>query len=162
MARPLADGTRACLTVLIVRRQLLLVAMALSFVIGGHAPAYACTCAAHSPQETANSADVVFTGVVRSVSGGVPYGVSCTPGSSVAVRFDVETVYKGDIGPTVSLLAVGGSGGSCGYTFVRDRRYTVFPLFVAGKLDAGICRPHVEGPIAAADYGLPAGRPPRN
>ena len=143
-----------------MRLRLLVMAIALTFLLGAPVPVSACTCPAHTPQQTASSADVVFTGVVRSVSGGVPYGVSCTPGSSVAVRFDVETVYKGDVAPSVSVLAAGGA--SCGYTFVRDKRYTVFPLFVAGKLDAGICRQHVEGPIAAADYGLPAGRPPRN
>lgn len=148
---------------------MLVIVTALSFMIGGPAPASGCSCPGPGPdavsrraflQEAARSAAVVFTGVVRTVSSGGPFGVMCTPESSVAVTFDVETVYKGDVPPTVSVLTTGGN--SCGYTFVRDRRYTVFPLSIGGRLDAGICRGHVEGTIAAADYGLPAGRPPRN
>lgn len=139
---------------------MLVLGTALSLLFGAPASVSACTCPARTPQEDAQTASVVFTGVVRSVSGGVPYGVTCGPGSSVAVRFDVETVYKGDVAPSVSVLAAG--PGSCGYTFARDRRYTVFALSVGGRLDAGTCRMHVEGAIAAADYGLPAGRPPSN
>jgi hypothetical protein len=147
---------------------MLLIAMALSFLVGAPVAVSACSCPAPGPsvdhravlQEDARSAAVVFTGVVRSVSSGLPFGVQCSPEASVAVTFDVDTVYKGDVAPSVSVITTGGQ--TCGYTFVRDRRYTVFPLSVNGRLDAGICRRHVEGSIAAGDYGLPAGRPPRN
>lgn len=143
-----------------MRRRILVIGVALSFLVGGPGPVSACTCPAHTPEEDARSAAAVFTGVVRSVSSGLPFGVQCSPESSVAVTFDVETVYKGDVASSVSVISTGGQ--TCGYTFVRDKRYTVLALSINGRLDAGICRRHVEGPIVAADYGLPAGHPPRN
>jgi hypothetical protein len=81
--------------------------------------------------------------------------------SPVAVTFDVETVYKGDVPRTITVHTVVG-GASCGYTFAVGRRYTVFPWSLDGRLDAGLCRGNVEGTIIASDYGLPQGHAPRN
>ena len=103
---------------------------------------------------------MVFTGVVTSVSG-IPLGLVCRSDSPVAATFDVETVYKGDIPRTITLHTVA-NGASCGYTFEKGKRYTVFPWAVNGKLDAGLFRGNVEGAIVAAQYGLPEGHPPRN
>ena len=103
---------------------------------------------------------MVFTGVVTSVSGW-PVGLVCSSTSPVAVTFDVETVYKGDVPRTITVHTVS-SGASCGYTFEVGKRYTVFPWSLDGKLDAGLCRGNVEGAIVGADYGLSAGQPPRN
>ena len=102
---------------------------------------------------------MVFTGVVTHVSGW-PMGLVCSSDSPVAVTFDVETVYKGDV-PRVTTVHTVVSGASCGYTFERGKRYTVFPGPREGRLDAGLCRGTVEGTIVPGDYGLPAGRPPR-
>lgn len=112
-------------------------------------------------EEYAPRASMVFTGVVTRVSAN-PLGFIC--GSSadpVSVEFDVENVYKGDVGRTIVVHTVA-SGASCGFTFELGKRYTVFPWAINGKLDAGLCRGNVEGTIVASEYGLPEGHAPRN
>ena len=104
---------------------------------------------------------MVFTGVVTRVSAN-PFGFICRSSADpVSVEFDVETVYKGDVGRTIVVHTVA-SGASCGYTFEQGKRYTVFPWALDGKLDAGLCRGNVEGTIVASEYGLLEGHPPRN
>ena len=104
---------------------------------------------------------MVFTGVVTRVSAN-PLGFICRSSADpVSVEFDVETVYKGDVGRTIVVHTVA-SGASCGFTFEEGKRYTVFPWAIDGKLDAGLCRGNVEGTIVAREYGLPKGHAPRN
>jgi hypothetical protein len=145
--------------ILRVRRVLAILVVSTALVSGPHA-AMACSCMQGTPDYYARNATAVFTGVVRSV-GGIPLGLACSSMSPVAVTFDVETVYKGDVPRVMTVNTVVG-GASCGYTFVAGRRYTVFPGSVDGRLDAGMCRGNVEGTIVPADYGLPQGHTPRS
>ena len=137
-----------------------MIVIAAAALVGGPSTAFACSCAPLSPRDHGSNATVVFTGVVTSVAG-FPRGLVCSSTSPVAVTFDVETVYKGDVRRSVTVHTVV-SGASCGYTFEAGKRYTVFPRMAQGKLDAGLCDGNVEGTIAASDYGLQGGRPPGN
>jgi hypothetical protein len=141
-----------------MRRRALVILIAVAAMVGGPNTAFACSCAPQGAQHYVSNATVVFTGVVTSVSG-FPLGLMCSSTSPVAVTFDVETVYKGDVPRTVRLHTVS-SGASCGYTFETGRRYTVFPRMTDGKLDTGLCQGNIEGTIVAGEYGLPGGRPP--
>ena len=141
-----------------MRRRVLAILIAAAALVGGPSTAFACTCALQSPHVYASNATVVFTGVATSVSG-FPLGLVCSSTSPVAVTFDVETVYKGDVPRSVTVHTVV-SGASCGYTFEAGKRYTVFPRMAEGKLDAGLCGGNIEGTIVASEYGLQAGRPP--
>lgn len=143
-----------------MRRRALVIVMATAALVGGPSTAFACTCALQSPHVHGSNATVVFTGVVTSVTG-FPRGLVCSSTSPVAVTFDVETVYKGDVPRSVTVHTVV-SGASCGYTFEAGRRYTVFPRMNDGKLDTGLCNGNVEGAIVASEYGLQGGRPPGN
>jgi hypothetical protein len=132
-----------------------------SALVSGPLPAVACSCPAPAGRDYyASLATMVFTGVVTNVRGW-PMGLACSSDSPVAVTFDVETVYKGDVPRVITVHTVVG-GASCGYTFERGKRYTVFPGTRDGRLDAGLCRGNVEGPIVASEYGFQGGRPPGN
>lgn len=135
-----------------------MILIAAAALVGGPSTAFACSCMRQSPHAYASNATVVFTGVVASVSG-FPRGLVCSSTSPVAVTFDVETVYKGDVPRAVTVHTVV-SGASCGYTFEAGKRYTVFPRMAGGKLDAGLCDGNVEGTIVANEYGFQGGRPP--
>jgi hypothetical protein len=145
-----------------VRGRAVILLIALGMAIGGPQPAFACSCPMPTTnKEYAPRAAVVFTGVVTRVSAN-PFGFICRYSiDPVSVEFDVETVYKGDVGRTVVVHTVA-SGASCGYTFEPGKRYTVFPWALDGKLDTGLCRGNVEGTIVASEYGLQEGHPPRN
>jgi hypothetical protein len=143
-----------------MRRRALVILIAAAALVGGPNIAFACTCALQSPHVYATNATVVFTGVVTSVNG-FPLGLVCSSTSPVAVTFDVETVYKGDVPRAVTVHTVS-SGASCGYTFETGKRYTVFPRMTDGKLDTGLCNGNVEGTIAPSEYGFQGGRPPGN
>lgn len=139
-------------------RHALIILLAVGTLIGGPRPALACSCVPFTLEERAERASAVFTGVVTRVSA-FPFGANCSSAAPVSVTFDVETVYKGEVGRTIVVQTVA-SGASCGFTFEHGKRYTVFPWSYEGKLDAGLCRGNVEGTIAASEYGLPEGRPP--
>jgi hypothetical protein len=145
-----------------MRRHALLVLIAVGVAIGGPQPAVACSCPSPTTGDAyAARATAVFTGVVTRVSA-PPFGFVCSSSSDpVSVEFDVETVFKGDVAKTIVVHTVA-SGASCGYTFERGKRYTVFPRTLHGELNAGMCQGNVEGTIIASEYGLPAGQPPRN
>ena len=126
--------------------------VAAAALVGGPSTAFACSCMPQTPHAYASNATAVFTGVVTSVNG-FPLGLTCSSMSPVAVTFDVETVYKGDVPRAVTVHTVS-SGASCGYTFETGKRYTVFPRMADGKLDTGLCNGNVEGNIVPGDYGL--------
>ncbi|HKY50912.1 MAG TPA: hypothetical protein VJP45_06625 [Candidatus Limnocylindria bacterium] len=100
----------------------------------------------------------MFTGTVERVSSGLPFGINC--GSSAAIEFTVDTVYKGDVARSAVVIAVTDAE-RCGLEVKVGKRYTVFPRSINGKLDAGPCTYNVEGAIVPSDYGLPGGHPPR-
>lgn len=140
----------------------MLILIAVVAVIGGPQPAVACSCPPSSTTDAqAAKAAAVFTGVVTRVSA-LPFGFICSSSADpVSVEFEVETVYKGDVGRTIVVHTVA-NGASCGFTFEHGKRYTVFPWSLNGKLDAGLCRGNVEGTIVASQYGLPEGHRPRD
>ncbi|MEO8632801.1 MAG: hypothetical protein ABI466_05530, partial [Chloroflexota bacterium] len=111
--------------------------------------------------DLADRSAAVFTGTVQRVSGALPFGISCSSASPVTIEFAVDTVYKGEVARSTIVRSVA-SGASCGFEVRVGKRYTVFPWSIDGKLDAGLCRGNLEGDIVPADYGLPAGHPPKN
>jgi hypothetical protein len=142
-------------------RHAALLALVVFTLLAGGQPALACSCMPLDKPQQADLAQVVFTGVARSVSGAFPVPLSCTRSSMdpVFVTFDVETVYKGDAKKETVVRTVA-NGASCGYTFAAGKRYTVFAATSEGALDTNLCRGNVEGTIAPAEYGLSAGRAP--
>ena len=144
-----------------MRGRAVILLITVGMAIGGPQPAFACSCPPFTTTQAEGAkAAVVFTGVVTHVSAS-PFGFVCSSADAVSVEFNVETVYKGDVGRTIVVQTVA-SGASCGYTFEQGKRYTVFPWAIDGKLDAGLCHGNVEGTIVAREYGLPEGHAPRN
>ena len=145
-----------------MRRRALIILIAIGMAVGGPQPALACSCPAFRTTDAEGAyAAVVFTGVVTRVSGN-PFGFICSSSAdAVSVEFDVETVYKGAVGRTI-VVNTAASSASCGYTFEKGKRYTVFPRAQAGGgLNAGLCQGTVEGTIDPGVYRLEEGRPPR-
>lgn len=137
------------------------------FVIAGlwlsATPSIACTCQQWSPPELAALSEVVFTGMARTYDNSF---ITRTTDSAV-VEFRVDTVYKGPLLPTIRVQALGARGMSalgagCGWGLQLGRRYTIFALDhdTDGVPNTNGCLQPVEGPIVAADYGLPQGRAP--
>ena len=121
----------------------------------------ACSCATFTKPQLVGNASVIFTGTVTGTSRAFPFGLGCTASSAdpLLVTFQVESVYKGHATPQLTVsTAVGGA--SCGYEFQSGKRYTVFATGTLDKPETSLCRGNVEGPIAPAEYGLGAPRPP--
>jgi hypothetical protein len=78
-------------------------------------PAYACTCAPPTEEEAWSKADIVF-------SGRVTYA-GPEPGTRYAYKLDVQTVWKGVVGPTVTFT---GGKTSCDYEFGKGLTYLVY------------------------------------
>ena len=127
-------------------------------------PAFACSCQALSPNELAQRAEVIFTGVARSYVGELPVE------RATIVEFDVGAIYKGELMQRIRVEAIGGRGPSgglgpgCEYGFQIGRTYTVFAIDPDGNgtLNTNGCLQNVEGPISPSTYGLEPGQaPPR-
>ena len=125
-------------------------------------PAFACSCQGLSPNELAQRAEVIFTGVARSYVGELPVE------RATIVEFDVGAIYKGEPMRRIQVEAVGGRGPSgglgpgCEYGFQIGRLYTVFAIDPDGNgtLNTNGCRQNVEGPITPSTYGLGPGQAP--
>ena len=125
-------------------------------------PAFACSCQGLSPNELAQRAVVIFTGVARSYVGDVPVE------RATIVEFDVGAIYKGELMQRIRVEAVGGRGPSgglgpgCEYGFQIGRLYTVFAIDPDGNgtLNTNGCLQNVEGPITPSTYGLAPGQAP--
>ena len=134
-------GMRAALVVAFIATQLILPA----------SPASACSCAYTSKEQQARSADVVFTGRVRSVE---------LTQSVRRARFRVRVVYKGDVDRRV-LVVTASQGSACGCHFREGERYTVFGYGSRDdRVSTDLCSGTKKGPIDPAEYGLPPGRSP--
>lgn len=98
---------------------------ALSLVVVGAGPSFACSCVSGDAAEYAGRATVVVSGTVVDV---VP-PPSTTEMSSLdpaTYVVDVDQVFKGQAGPRVEVLSPN-SGASCGLeNIVPGRRYVVF------------------------------------
>ncbi len=110
-------------------------------------PAWACSCALFSKPRLAHAAGAVFTGTVARIT---------DDQGGRLVNFDVDTVYRGPVNPSID-VQTGRGGGDCGFDFVVDRRYTVFAFGSNGTLSAGICGAPVRGDIDPDAYGLGPG-----
>jgi hypothetical protein len=148
----------------VIARSLVVIAFVLVGLAFAARPSVACSCS-YGPTDgpaIAEFSDIVFTGIASA------YGALYPVEYSIAVEFRVGTVYKGIVPPRVQVRAIGGNGPSggvgpgCEYGFQLGRLYTVFARYHEsdGVPDTNGCFWNVEGPIAAATYGLPAGGAP--
>jgi hypothetical protein len=114
--------------------------------------ALACSCAMSGPPcQAAWTADVVFSGTVRSVEQ-IDRDASGQPYRSVLVKFDVERAFVNAVPGPVEVVT-GAGGGDCGYAFVSGRRYVVYAWKTEStQLTTGICSR--TRPIEKADEDL--------
>ena len=124
-------------------------------------PALACSCITQPKTQVAEGAAVAFTGTASGMSQFFGLGTACSPSSAsrVGVTFEVETVYKGDVGKRATVFSAA-DGASCGATFELGKRYTVFAVRNGEALETDLCRGNADGAIVPSEYGLGAGRPP--
>lgn len=95
--------------------------MACSLVVVAATQALACSCVPPQPDRKAvKDAAAVFTGTVVDIEDGVDIGFD-----EVTWTFAVDTVYKGDIGPTQEVETHTQSA-ACGLVFKEQKRYVVF------------------------------------
>lgn len=101
--------------------------------------ALACSCMLSGPPcQAAWTADVVFTGTVRSMEQ-IDHNASGTPYRSVLVRFDVERGFVNVVPGPVEIVT-GTGGGDCGYSFATGGRYLVYAWKTpSSRLSTGIC-----------------------
>jgi hypothetical protein len=131
----------------VVRRLVAVAVLSATLVPFASKPAWACSCAVFSKPRLAHAADAVFTGTVARIT---------DDRGGHLVNFDVDTVFKGPADPSID-VQTGLGGGDCGFSFVVDRRYTVFAFGSNGTLSAGICGAPVRGSIDPNAYGLGPG-----
>lgn len=143
-----------------MKRSLVVVVLAFSTVAAAAAPCAACSCIQQTPKEQAESADVVFTGVVKEIVGADPDdGVEGD--DELTVRFRVKRAYKGQV-QRFTRVRTNESDAACGYPFAEGRKYTVFAWRDEGKLFTGLCTGTTQGEINPAMYGLGEGYPPKD
>jgi hypothetical protein len=95
------------------------VVAALSIVVVGAGPSFACSCVSGDADDFAGRATDVVSGTVTDV---VPLSSRAATGYVVAV----DRVFKGGAGPSITVLSES-SGASCGLEHVEPgRRYVVF------------------------------------
>ena len=144
-----------------VRRAFVTMVLIALFSIDPRA-AVACSCMPQSKPQLVENATLIFTGTATSASQPFSFTRACSQSSldPINVAFEVETVYKGDTARRTT-VETAMSSASCGAEFTVGKRYTVFANVSSGRIETNLCRGNVEGAIAAADYGLAAGRPPK-
>jgi hypothetical protein len=84
-------------------RCVLLVLLAVPAVVSAASPCAACSCAPRSPERVFRHADAAFVGSVVAEQVIDP--------TTTVQTFEVRTVYKGPLGPTVDVIAPIGTGG---------------------------------------------------
>ena len=98
---------------------------ALSLVVLGAAPSFACSCAMAGTEQYVDGADAVFTGTVTDKEP-PPQRPVMSSMDPVTYTFDVERAFKGDLSDPLPVLSAS-SGASCGLEGVRvGQRYVVF------------------------------------
>jgi hypothetical protein len=140
-------------------RVLVVIVLGLSGVAATASPCWACSCAADTPKGYARKADVVFTGIVKSVSSADDDGT--LGDDDVKVRFRVKTVYKSKAARATT-IRTNESEAACGFTFVEGKRYTVFAQKAKRRLSTNLCSGTKRGRINPDRYGLPEGYPPED
>ncbi|MGZ8565999.1 MAG: hypothetical protein ACXWXS_02995 [Actinomycetota bacterium] len=100
-------------------RVLVAVVLAGAGLVVGAGPCFACSCVASTPEEKLHDADAAFVGRVVQ---------STIDAEGTTQTFEVDGVYKGELGPTVEVWAQIGTGvtNSCAVIFAEgDRRALV-------------------------------------
>jgi hypothetical protein len=98
---------------------------ALSIVVVGAGPSFACSCVSGDAAEHAGRATVVVSGTVTDVDP-PPKGAMMSSTDPATYTVDVDQVFKGEAGSTLEVLSPV-SGASCGLEGVEPgRRYVVF------------------------------------
>ena len=110
--------------------------------------ANACTCVMRDRAQLLDAAQVVFTGVPRTVREVNP--------SRLAVTFDVIAVYKGEASERL-VVGTASDPTACGTPFRRGVTYAVYAAGSALSLTTGLCSGTTEDVVSLA--GLPS-RPP--
>lgn len=146
--------------------------LAVSMVVAGAAPSFACSCAESSPAESVAAADVVVVGVVTGRQG-PPWRPVMSSADPAVYTVEVERVLAGEAA-RVSHVRSADSGASCGLELVETgSRYVVFADRQGEELWAGLCGGTgpadpgylaeievVTGPGAPPSADVPAGAPP--
>ncbi len=123
---------------LIARRVVLIVVVALVVLAADARCAWACSC--EPPGSTAaerERATAVFAGRVERLEAGNGSIVSKTD-PAVQVTFAVQQVWKGDV-PQTMFLTTAQWGASCGYTFEQGQQYLVYAFTFNDTLQAYLC-----------------------
>ncbi|MFO7536714.1 MAG: hypothetical protein R6X32_01490 [Chloroflexota bacterium] len=120
-------------------RQLILVLLLLFFPVlaGSPAPVFACSCAPPPPPaEALEQATAVFAGTVTNID--IPGGTIISTADPVAITFQVETVWKGPVEPTL-LVTTARDSASCGYHFDLNQSYLVYAYGSERSLETNLC-----------------------
>jgi hypothetical protein len=120
-------------------RQLILVFLLLfvSILSDSPAPVFACSCAPPPPPaEALAQATAVFAGTVTNID--VPGGAVISTADPIAVTFQVETVWKGPVEPTL-LVTTARDSASCGYHFDLNQSYLVYAYGSERNLETNLC-----------------------
>lgn len=139
-----------------VRRLLVVLALAAGTLVFSSLPAYACKCGMPSVKERVKNSAIVFTGRVT----GYRPAESVT-GQNV-YTFRADHSYKGK---PKAVVKVGTSthSAACGVRFARGARYLVFTSTSDGRLTTGSCAGNIrvaKGTKALTAADLPEGSDP--
>lgn len=112
--------------------------LALSVVVVGAAPSFACSCAGGAPEDFVDRADVVMLGTVTDREG-PPWRPVMSSADLATYTVEVETVFKGDAAPT-TYIQTADSGASCGLEGIKTGdRYVLFADRQDDALRANLC-----------------------
>ncbi len=112
--------------------------LALSVVVVGAAPSFACSCAGGEPEDFVGWADVVMLGTVTDRQG-PPWRPVMSSADLATYTVEVETVFKGDVAPT-AYIQTADSGASCGLEGIENGdRYVLFADRQDDALRANLC-----------------------
>jgi hypothetical protein len=133
-----------------MKRILVSLCLAASIIPVAPSPALACSCIASTPEEHADNAKIIFTGMSKRVDRTL---------SELTVRFRVSKIFKGDVPRRVTIVTPSDSA-ACGCSFKEDTRYTVFGSARGERVETNLCSGTTKGRIDHDEYGLPPGSRP--
>ena len=123
---------------------------------------HACSCVMANTDDYVDWADAIFTGTLVEVTPPPERDVESST-DPVTYAFDVDTVQKGDVGPTAE-VSTARWGASCGLEGLEvGTSYVVFATGAPGAFHASLCGgTGLAGPgrVAAVDRALGPGRAP--
>ncbi|MGN0063489.1 MAG: hypothetical protein ACI379_04550 [Nocardioides sp.] len=106
--------------------------LGLGLVVGGTAPAYACSCAEGTVKQQLKRADVVFVGTVVKKTDGPRTG-------DVTYEVHASTLFKGEVDYATQVTSAA-DGAACGLENVRlDEDYVFFASNDEAPFYAGLC-----------------------